>query len=433
MNAMDVALICKALGDANRLEIVKMLSDGEKCGCKLLERFEITQPTLSHHMKILMECGLVNARKDGKWQHYSLNCETLTQFKEFIEGLTCCGCGSNSEGGLLLMGKFITDQILGMKWLNTLIGNLLGTLGLDATSRIGGSIQFFLYDVIKITVLLCVLIYLISYIQSYFPPERSKKIMGRFHGIWANCIAALLGTVTPFCSCSSIPLFIGFTSAGLPLGVTFSFLISSPMVDLGSLVLLMSIFGAKVAILYVVLGLVIAVAGGTLIEKLHMENQVEEFIRRASAVDIASPTLTQKERLVYAKDQVAETFKKVFPYILIGVGIGAVIHNWIPESWVVAVLGSHNPFGVILATIIGIPMYADIFGTIPIAEALLGKGAQLGTVLAFMMGVTTLSLPSMIMLRKAVKPKLLGVFIAICALGIIVVGYLFNLFQGFIL
>ena len=222
------------------------------------------------------------------------------------------------------MGKFITDQILGMKWLNTLIGNLLGTLGLDATSRIGGSIQFFLYDVIKITVLLCVLIYLISYIQSYFPPERSKKIMGRFHGIWANCIAALLGTVTPFCSCSSIPLFIGFTSAGLPLGVTFSFLISSPMVDLGSLVLLMSIFGAKVAILYVVLGLVIAVAGGTLIEKLHMENQVEEFIRRASAVDIASPTLTQKERLVYAKDQVAETFKKVFPYILIGVGIGAV-------------------------------------------------------------------------------------------------------------
>lgn len=330
------------------------------------------------------------------------------------------------------MGRFITDQILGMKWLNTLIGNLLNALGLDTTSRIGGSVQFFLYDVIKITVLLCVLIYLISYIQSYFPPERSKKIMGRFHGIWANCIAALLGTVTPFCSCSSIPLFIGFTSAGLPLGVTFSFLISSPMVDLGSLVLLMSIFGAKVAILYVVLGLAIAVAGGTLIEKLHMESQVEEFIRKASAVDIASPTLTQKERLVYAKEQVEETFRKVFPYILIGVGIGAVIHNWIPESWVVTVLGCNNPFGVILATIIGIPMYADIFGTIPIAEALLGKGAQLGTVLAFMMGVTTLSLPSMIMLRKAVKPKMLGVFIAICVAGIIVVGYLFNLFQGVI-
>lgn len=332
-----------------------------------------------------------------------------------------------------MIGQFITDQILGMKWLNALIGKLLSALGLDTAGRIGGSVQFFLYDVIKITVLLCVLIFIISYIQSYFPPERSRKIMGRFHGIGANCIAALLGTVTPFCSCSSIPLFIGFTSAGLPLGVTFSFLISSPMVDLGSLVLLMSIFGTKVAVLYVVLGLVIAVAGGTLIEKLHIENQVEEFIRKASALDIDSPTLTQKERLTYAKDQVAETFKKVFPYILIGVGIGAVIHNWIPESWVLSVLGSSNPVGVILATVIGVPMYADIFGTIPIAEALLAKGAQLGTVLSFMMGVTTLSLPSMIMLRKAVKPKLLGFFIAVCTAGIILVGYLFNLFQGLIL
>ena len=332
-----------------------------------------------------------------------------------------------------MIGKFITEQFLGMKWLDTLIGNLLNSLGLNTAGRIGGSVQFFLYDVVKITVLLCVLIFLISYIQSYFPPERSRKIMGRFRGTRANCIAALLGTVTPFCSCSSIPLFIGFTSAGLPLGVTFSFLISSPMVDLGSLVLLMSIFGAKVAVFYVLLGLIIAVAGGTLIEMLHMENHVEEFIRRASAVDIASPTLTQKERLLYAKEQVAQTFKKVFPYILIGVGIGAVIHNWIPENWVVAVLGNGNPFGVILATLIGIPMYADIFGAIPIAEALLGKGAQLGTVLAFMMGVTTLSLPSLIMLRKAVKPKLLGVFISICTAGIILVGYLFNLFQGIIL
>lgn len=332
-----------------------------------------------------------------------------------------------------MIGEFITNQILGMKWLNALIGTFLSALGLDTTGRIGGSVQFFLYDVVKITFLLCVLIYAISYIQSYFPPERSKKIMGRFHGVWANCIAALLGTVTPFCSCSSIPLFIGFTSAGLPLGVTFSFLISSPMVDLGSLVLLMSIFGVKVAVLYVVLGLVIAVAGGTLIEKLCSESQVEEFIRKASTIDIASPTLTQKERLVYAKDQVAETFKKVLPYILVGVGIGAVIHNWIPESWVVTVLGNNNPFGVILATIIGIPMYADIFGTIPIAEALLAKGAQLGTVLAFMMGVTTLSLPSMIMLRKAVKPELLSVFVTICAVGIILVGYLFNLFQGYII
>ena len=332
-----------------------------------------------------------------------------------------------------MIGNFIMDEIFGMKWLQRLMKHLLSAVGIDTASRIGGSIQFFLYDVIKITILLCVLIYLISYIQSYFPPERSKKIMGKFHGIWANCIAALLGTVTPFCSCSSIPLFIGFTSAGLPLGVTFSFLISSPMVDLGSLVLLMSIFGPKVAIIYVVLGVAVAVLGGTIIEKLHMEEQVEEFIRRVSAVDIDSPSLSQKERLLYAKEQVVETLKKVFPYIILGVGIGAVIHNWIPENWVVTILGSKNPVGVILATIIGIPMYADIFGTIPIAEALLAKGAQLGTVLAFMMGVTTLSLPSMVMLRKAIKPKLLGVFMAICTVGIIVVGYIFNLLQGTIL
>ena len=332
-----------------------------------------------------------------------------------------------------MIGEFIMDEILGMKWLHRLMNLLLSAVGIDTASRIGGSLQFFLYDVIKITILLCVLIYLISYIQSYFPPERSKKIMGKFHGIWANCIAALLGTVTPFCSCSSIPLFIGFTSAGLPLGVTFSFLISSPMVALGSLVLLMSIFGPKVAVIYVVLGLVVAVLGGTIIERLHMEEQVEEFIRRVSAVDIDSPSLSQKERLLYAKEQVLETFKKVFPYILLGVGIGAIIHNWIPESWVVTILGSKNPVGLILATIIGIPMYADIFGTIPIAEALLAKGAQLGTVLAFMMGVTTLSLPSMVMLRKAIKPKLLGVFMAICTVGIIAVGYIFNLLQGTIL
>ncbi|MDD3230911.1 MAG: permease [Oscillospiraceae bacterium] len=324
---------------------------------------------------------------------------------------------------------FFQDQVLGMKWLNAVIGNLLSLFGLDVTERIGGSVQFFLYDVLKITVLLCVLIFIISYIQSYFPPERSKKILGRFHGVWANMVAALLGTVTPFCSCSSIPLFIGFTSAGLPLGVTFSFLISSPMVDLGSLVLLMSIFGAKVAVVYVAVGLVIAVIGGTLIEKLRMEPYVEEFIRNASGVDIESPSLTKKERMIYAKDQVASTFKKVFSYILVGVGIGAVIHNWIPEHWIEAVLGSNNPFGVVLATLIGVPMYADIFGTIPVAEALLTKGAQLGTILSFMMAVTTLSLPSIIMLRKAVKPKLLGLFIAICTIGIILVGYLFNAFQ----
>lgn len=328
-----------------------------------------------------------------------------------------------------MVWNFIQNQLLGMKWLSILINNLLQSAGLDTSSRIGGSVSFFIYDVIKITALLCVLIFIISYIQSFFPPERSKKIMSRFNGILANFMAALLGTVTPFCSCSSVPLFIGFTRAGLPLGVTFSFLISSPMVDLGSLVLLMSIFGAKVAFAYVILGLVVAVVGGTLIGKLHLENEVEEFIRKANDVSIESPSLTYRDRIVYAKDQTVETFKKVLPYILIGVGIGALIHNWIPENWVVAVLGNQNPLGVILATILGMPMYADIFGTIPIAESLLAKGAQLGTVLAFMMGVTTLSLPSMIMLRKAIKPKLLGLFIAICTVGIILVGYLFNVFQ----
>lgn len=327
---------------------------------------------------------------------------------------------------------FFQHQILAMQWLNDIIGRLLGGFGLDLSNRWVGSIQFFLYDVIKITVLLCTLIFIISYIQSFFPPERSKKILGRFHGIGANIVAALLGTVTPFCSCSSIPLFIGFTSAGLPVGVTFSFLISSPMVDLGSLVLLASIFGAKVAIIYVLFGLIIAVIGGTLIEKLKMERYVESFILSAGRVDIESPNLTIRKRLIYAKEQMMNTFKKVFPYVLIGVAIGAVIHNWIPETWIVAVLGSKNPFGVILATLIGVPMYADIFGTIPIAEALFAKGALLGSVLSFMMAVTTLSLPSMIMLRRAVKPKLLALFIAICTVGIILVGYLFNLIQTFI-
>lgn len=330
---------------------------------------------------------------------------------------------------LEMVWLFFQDQILGMKWLNELIGKGLSAVGLDLESRVGGSVQFFIYDVVKIVVLLCFLIFIISYIQSYFPPERSKRILGRFHGIWANVVSALLGTVTPFCSCSSIPLFIGFTSAGLPLGVTFSFLISSPMVDLGSLVLLMSIFGGKVAIVYVLVGLVIAVLGGTLIEKLHMEVYVEDFISSASGVDIESPELSRADRIRYAKDQVESTFKKVFPYILVGVGIGALIHNWIPEHWIEAVLGSNNPFGVILATLVGVPMYADIFGTIPVAEALLAKGAQLGTILSFMMAVTTLSLPSMIMLRKAVKPKLLLLFISICTIGIIAVGYLFNVFQ----
>ena len=300
-------------------------------------------------------------------------------------------------------------------------------------SRIGGSIQFFLYDVIKITVLLCILIFIVSYIQSYFPPERSRRILGRFHGIGANLAGALLGTVTPFCSCSSIPLFIGFTAAGLPLGVTFSFLISSPMVDLGSLVLLTGIFGWKVAAVYVALGLVIAVAGGTLIEKLHLEDQIEAYIRNGRAIDIPQEELRFRDRIRYAWEQTADTAKRVFRYVLIGVAAGAVIHNWIPEGWVVSALGGRNPFGVPIAALVGIPMYADIFGTIPIAEALLAKGALLGVVLSFMMGVTTLSLPSMILLRKAVKPKLLGIFIAICFVGIVIVGYGFNAMQGLLL
>lgn len=329
--------------------------------------------------------------------------------------------------------NFFQNEVLGMAWLNRLIKTILQAFGLDTNEKIGGSIQFFLYDMIKIMVLLGCLIFVISYIQSYFPPERTKKILGRFHGIAANCIAALLGTVTPFCSCSSIPLFIGFTGAGLPLGVTFSFLISSPMVDLGSLVLLMSIFGWKVATVYVVVGLVIAVAGGTLIEKMHLENQVEDFIRNAKAMDVPQEELQCKDRAKYAIEQVWGTAKKVFPYVLIGVGIGAFIHNWIPEECIVKILGDNNPFGVILATIAGIPMYADIFGTIPIAEALLAKGSLLGVVLAFMMGVTTLSLPSIIMLRKAIKPKLLAIFVGICTAGIILVGYFFNAMQSILI
>lgn len=326
---------------------------------------------------------------------------------------------------------FIQNQLLGMKWLNSIIGGALSSFGLDCNSRIGATIQFFIYDVLKITILLCVLIFAISYIQSFFPPERTKKILGRFRGIWANILSALLGTVTPFCSCSSIPLFIGFTSAGLPLGVTFSFLISSPMVDLGSLVLLGSIFGVKVALAYMLLGVVIAVFSGMIIEKLHMEKYVEEFIFSAgnNAVSIEEDGLTIKERFDYALEQMLATLKKVFPYILVGVGIGAFIHNWIPEEFIAKILGSDNKFGVLLATIVCVPMYGDIFGTIPVAEALLYKGAQLGTVLSFMMAVTTLSLPSLIMLRKAIKPRLLVLFISVCTLGIIAVGYLFNAFQ----
>ena len=325
--------------------------------------------------------------------------------------------------------EFIQDEVLRMTWLSRLLRLALEKLGLNVDSRIGGSLHFFLYDCVKITIYLCVLIFAISYLQSFFPPERTKKILGHFRGISANLVAALLGTVTPFCSCSSIPIFMGFTAAGLPLGVSFSFLISSPMVDLGSLVLLSGIFGIRIAFVYVLLGLCLAVIGGTVIEHLGMENEVEDILRGVSAVEQDIPTLSFKERLSYAKEQVKMTFRKVFPYILLGVGIGSFIHNWIPKAWVLSLLGARNPFGVILATLVGIPMYADIFGTIPIAESLLMKGAELGTVLSFMMGVTTLSLPSMIMLRKVIKPKLLGIFIGICIIGIILIGYLFNALQ----
>lgn len=325
---------------------------------------------------------------------------------------------------------FFQNEVLGMRWLNRLTGAILDGCGLDTAGRFGGSLRFFIYDTIKIMALLCVLITVISYIQSYFPPERTKRILGRLHGLSANCIAALLGTVTPFCSCSSIPLFMGFTGAGLPLGVTFSFLISSPMVDLGSLVLLTGIFGWKTASVYVVLGLAVAVAGGTLIEKMRLENYVESFIREGIAVEMRQDSPCALERLGYALGQTEATAKKVAPYVLAGVGVGAFIHNWVPEAAVIRALGDGNPFGVVIAVAAGIPMYADIFGTIPIAEALLAKGARLGVVLSFMMAVTTLSLPSMIMLRKAVKPKLLGIFIAICTAGIILVGYFFNAVQG---
>lgn len=321
---------------------------------------------------------------------------------------------------------FFQYQILGMRWLNELIGRGLNALGLDIDSRIGASVQFFIYDMIKIIVLLSVLIFIISYIQSFFPPERTKKILSRIHGIPANILSALLGTVTPFCSCSSIPIFIGFTNAGLPLGVTFSFLISSPLVDLGALILLMSVFGAKIAIAYVIVGLVLAVVCGTLIEKLKLEKYVEQYIHTGTSVDIESPELTRKDRLNYAKDQMAATVKKVWLYVLIGVGIGATIHNWIPAEVIQNILGVNNPFSVLIATVVGIPMYADIFGTIPIAEALFAKGVGVGTILSFMMAVTALSLPSIIMLRKAVKPKLLATFVGIVAIGITIIGYAFN-------
>ena len=325
---------------------------------------------------------------------------------------------------------WLNDQLLKMKWLWNLVELLVEKVfGLSMESKIGGSVHFFIYDTIKIFILLSVLIYMISYIQSYFPPERTKKILGRFKGIKGSIFGALLGTVTPFCSCSSIPIFIGFTSAGLPLGVTFSFLISSPLVDLASFLLLVSFFGAKIAISYVVVGLILAVIGGTIIDKLGMEEYIEDYVWRVQNVDIEAGEMTKEERRSFAKGQVKDIIKRVWIYILIGVGIGAAIHNWIPQSVIEKILGQRNPFSVLLATLVGIPIYADIFGTIPIAEALVAKGVGIGTVLSFMMGVTTLSLPSMIMLSQVVKKKLLALFIFIVTIGIIIIGYSFNFFS----
>lgn len=329
---------------------------------------------------------------------------------------------------------FISNQVLGMKWLNNLLGEIITSIGgvfEDGTwqYKVESSIQFFIYDFIKIGVLLCFLIFGISYIQSYFPPERTKKILGRYKGIGANIIGALLGTVTPFCSCSSIPIFIGFTRAGLSSGVTFSFLISSPLIDLGSLMLLVGFFGWPIAITYVVVGLILAVIGGTIIEKTGLGKHVEEFVLNGKGtIDIDSPELTQRDRLIYARDQMWQTYKKVFLYIIIGVGIGCLIHNVIPTKWIEAILGADKWYSVLIATVVGAPMYADIFGTLPIAEALFAKGVGLGTILAFMMSVTALSLPSLIILRKAVKPKLLITFFSVVIIGIIIIGYLFNAF-----
>src|SRR3954452_1885115 len=329
--------------------------------------------------------------------------------------------------------EWVNNQLLKMEWLSDLISHLVESVfKLDTSERIGGSLHFFIYDVLKIFILLSVLIFIISYIQSYFPPERTKRILGRFKGIPANILSALLGTVTPFCSCSSIPLFIGFTSAGLPIGVTFSFLISSPLVDLASVLLLASVFNWKIAIAYVVVGLVLAVVGGTVISKLKLEKYIESFVYENKMIDIEQEELTTRDRLEYSMGQVLDIIKKVWLYILIGVGIGAAIHNWIPESVINAFLGQDKWYSVLLATIVGVPMYADIFGTLPIAEALVGKGVGLGTVLAFMMAVTALSLPSIILLKTVVRPKLLATFVVVVTIGIVIIGYVFNVF-GYLL
>lgn len=330
--------------------------------------------------------------------------------------------------------RFLNDQLLKMQWLSDLVRSLVeNVFNLDVSTRIGGSVHFFIYDVIKIFILLSFLIFLISYIQSYFPPERSRRILGRFGGVSGNILGALLGTITPFCSCSSIPLFIGFTSAGLPLGVTFSFLLSSPLVDLASLILLASIFNWKIAIVYVVVGVVLAVIGGTVISNMKLENYVEPFVFHNQIVGVEEQAMTVRERMMFARDQVMDIVKKVWIYIILGVTIGAAIHNWIPESIIAALLGQDKWYSVLLATLIGLPMYADIFGTLPIAEALVYRGVGVGTVLAFMMAVTAISPPSLIMLNQVVKSKLLYTFVSIVIVGIIVIGYILNGFNALLI
>lgn len=367
-----------------------------------------------------------NKQINGKIKH-----KKLWIFLAIILGIALALTVVGIVGGLNALKavfSFISDQILGMKWLNKLIGMAVsGIFGQSfAQSLWGKAIQFFIYDTIKIIVLLCALIFIISYIQSYYPPERTKKILGKYKGIGANAMGALLGTVTPFCSCSSIPLFIGFTSAGISSGVTFSFLISSPLVDLGALVLLVSVFGFPIAIAYVAVGLLLAIVGGTIIEKTGLGKYVREFVTAGVNIESSTIELTKKDRLRIALGGMLATLKKVWPYILVGVGIGAAIHNFIPENWIQAVLGQDKWYSPLIATFVGTPMYADIFGTIPVAEALFTKGVGVGTILSFMMSVTALSLPSMIMLSKAIKPKLFFGYVAIVVVGIIIIGYTFN-------
>ena len=325
------------------------------------------------------------------------------------------------------MFDFFMQEVLGMHWLSELVWLVLMDMGASQASPVWGSVHFFIYDTIKISIMLVSLIFFISYIQSYFPPERTKRILTGFTGVKGAAIAALLGTVTPFCSCSSIPIFIGFTRAGLPLGMTFAFLISSPMVDVASMLMLMSFFGSEFAVIYVVVGLLLAIGGGLLLNAMKMEKYIKRYDNPIREFYSESEYFNQRQRIGYACNDTRIIVKNVFPYVLAGVAIGAFLHNWVPQEWILAVLGKGNIFSVPLATLIGIPIYADIFGAIPIAEALYLASVPAGTILALMMAITTLSLPSLIMLSKVLERRLLFTFIGIVAAGIILIGYLFNL------